>query len=397
MVTLTAGVALLLAMACYGGPVAAEVFAGVTLIDRPASSATNGGLLLFDDHQLLTTPTLTSAGLLAGLARNPLTGELFSVANGVQLVRVDFERGTLTPTTSLLGLGNGDGIRSLAFDSAGHLYGLVLCGATYTNELLQIDPVTGAVTGVLGALDSGRVGSCATQSLTLGGVIAIDPSDDTLYFASNDNTGALFIDSLNNALVPTLIYSPGPVLGVVVPTAATFSGGVLRLAFAASLEGPGLFFASLDPKQPSSGLTGSGGPGYDAFGFHGSALLYGMAPVSVPCEPSSTSPCLYNRFKVQVTYDALPSNGAGPATALLESSASVKFSFFDPSNVELIVKILNACTPPFHRWWVAGGGLTNVGVQIKVTDTKTSQVKTYSSRKGTLFQPFFDTSAFACP
>ena len=44
------------------------------------------------------------------------------------------------------------------------------------------------------------------------------------------------------------------------------------------------------------------------------------------------------------------------------------------------------------------GGLTDVGVSIKITDTGTGVAKTYTSAKGHLFQPFAEnTAAFACP
>jgi hypothetical protein len=82
---------------------------------------------------------------------------------------------------------------------------------------------------------------------------------------------------------------------------------------------------------------------------------------------------------------------------VLESTQSVKFTFFDPGNIELILKVLDACVPPFNKWWVFGGGLTDVGVTITVTDSSTRAVKTYTSAKGKLFQTFADTSAFGCP
>ncbi len=63
----------------------------------------------------------------------------------------------------------------------------------------------------------------------------------------------------------------------------------------------------------------------------------------------------------------------------------------------MILKILNACSPPFNHWWVFAGGLTNVGVSITVTDTVGLSVKTYKSTKGALFQTFADTAAFDCP
>jgi hypothetical protein len=65
--------------------------------------------------------------------------------------------------------------------------------------------------------------------------------------------------------------------------------------------------------------------------------------------------------------------------------------------VEVVVKVLDACT--FNqKFWVFAGGLTDVQVTLKVTDTKTGAVKTYDNPRGAAFQPILDTSAFAtCP
>jgi hypothetical protein len=81
---------------------------------------------------------------------------------------------------------------------------------------------------------------------------------------------------------------------------------------------------------------------------------------------------------------------------VLESKDSVKFTFFYPITLEVIVKIIEGC-PLGGKWWVFAGGLTDLEVTIKVTDTATNLVKSYHSKKGQLFQPFADTSAFSCP
>ncbi|MBV8203137.1 MAG: hypothetical protein JOZ15_21185, partial [Acidobacteria bacterium] len=50
-----------------------------------------------------------------------------------------------------------------------------------------------------------------------------------------------------------------------------------------------------------------------------------------------------------------------------------------------------------QHFWVFAGGLTNVHVVIKVTDTQTGAVKTYTNPQNTAFQPLQDTSALPCP
>ncbi len=50
------------------------------------------------------------------------------------------------------------------------------------------------------------------------------------------------------------------------------------------------------------------------------------------------------------------------------------------------------------RFWIFGGGLTNISVDMTVTDTQTGAVQTYTNSQGTAFAPVQDTNAFAtCP
>jgi hypothetical protein len=80
-----------------------------------------------------------------------------------------------------------------------------------------------------------------------------------------------------------------------------------------------------------------------------------------------------------------------------ETSDTGTFWFFSANNIETIVKVVNGCA--FNqRYWVFGGGLTNVAVTILVTDTQTGILRTYTNPQGTAFQPIQDTNAFAtCP
>ena len=71
------------------------------------------------------------------------------------------------------------------------------------------------------------------------------------------------------------------------------------------------------------------------------------------------------------------------------------FWFFDAANIELVVKVLDACT--LGNFWVFAGGLTNVGVTLIVEDTQTGASKTYTNPIGTAFAPLQDTKAFSCP
>lgn len=71
--------------------------------------------------------------------------------------------------------------------------------------------------------------------------------------------------------------------------------------------------------------------------------------------------------------------------------------FFRGENSELIVKVLDACSVNNH-FWVFAGGLTNVQVELTVTDRDTGTSRVYNNLQSTPFQPIQDTAAFAtCP
>ena len=98
------------------------------------------------------------------------------------------------------------------------------------------------------------------------------------------------------------------------------------------------------------------------------------------------------RFKVDVTWAADPTGVVGGV-----ESPDGAFWFFTPENVEMLVKVLNACeVPGANSYWVYASELT--GGEVTVTDTQTGGTKTYSNAANTPGAPIFDTSAFAtCP
>lgn len=120
------------------------------------------------------------------------------------------------------------------------------------------------------------------------------------------------------------------------------------------------------------------------------------------CVEDDETLCLVNdpgtdgRFQVQVDWATIQgTSGSGMAVPL--TSDTGYFWFFSENNVEMVIKVLNACSFA-NRFWVFAGGLTNVEVDITVTDSETGQVKTYHNPQETPFQPIQDTDAFAtCP
>ena len=111
------------------------------------------------------------------------------------------------------------------------------------------------------------------------------------------------------------------------------------------------------------------------------------------CVENATTVCLNGgRFKVEATWRT-PQGQTGPGRANRLTEDTTSFWFFEDTNVEMIVKVLNACVVN-QRYWVFAGGLTNVEVQLKVTDTATGEFQTYVNPQGRAFQPIQDTEAF---
>jgi hypothetical protein len=101
------------------------------------------------------------------------------------------------------------------------------------------------------------------------------------------------------------------------------------------------------------------------------------------------------RFRVTVFY-ATGDGASGTGMGFPLTGDSGYFWFFNPENIELVVKVLSACSLDGH-FWVFAGGLTNVGVTLLVEDTVTGASQVYTNPVGTAFEPLQETKAFSCP
>jgi plastocyanin len=120
-----------------------------------------------------------------------------------------------------------------------------------------------------------------------------------------------------------------------------------------------------------------------------------------PCVESGTTLCLSNgRFQVDLVWRA-GANPFAPATAIpLEfAPESGLFYFASPSNIEMLVKVLNACVPALgNKYWVFYAATTNLEFVMTVIDTQTGAVRVYHNPENTPAVPVQDTTAFAtCP
>ena len=113
------------------------------------------------------------------------------------------------------------------------------------------------------------------------------------------------------------------------------------------------------------------------------------------CEEDGTALCLTGgRFRVSATFhDHLGRDGVGQAVALTPESGT--FWFFTSANVELIVKVVDACGhPDFRDFWVYASGLTDVEVELTVVDTWTGEIWERATDLGEPFPPILDSQAF---
>jgi hypothetical protein len=118
---------------------------------------------------------------------------------------------------------------------------------------------------------------------------------------------------------------------------------------------------------------------------------------SQPCLAGDHSLCLNKgRFEVQATWTT-PNGQSGSGHAVPLTADTGYFWFFASTNVEVVIKVLEACATN-NRYWVFAGGLTNTNVRLTIRDSQTNTQKVYTNPQGTAFRPIQDTGAFAtCP
>jgi hypothetical protein len=114
------------------------------------------------------------------------------------------------------------------------------------------------------------------------------------------------------------------------------------------------------------------------------------------CQEGNALRLINGRFLVTATWST-PAGESGEGQPVQFSTESGYFYFFSPTNVEVVVKVIDACNLSNH-FWVFSAGLTNVDVELTVLDTVSGETKTYRNSQNTAFLPIQDTRAFAtCP
>ncbi len=135
------------------------------------------------------------------------------------------------------------------------------------------------------------------------------------------------------------------------------------------------------------------------------AVILTQTVTTTGCISTNQILCIDNqpgdhRFRVTVTYATTQAGGkSGSGQAIGLSSLGVNqgglFWFFDPTNPELLIKVLNGC-PINQHFWVYYSAGTNVGLHVTVTDTTTGHTVTYTNPDLTAAPPVQDTNALSC-
>ena len=130
------------------------------------------------------------------------------------------------------------------------------------------------------------------------------------------------------------------------------------------------------------------------------STIAALAAAAAPAPPAAAQevppPALVlgdGRFAVTATY-RVGDQPPAPAFPTPLTRDSGTFWFFDDDNVELVVKVLEAC-PVNDRIWVFAAGLTNVGVELTVEDRLAGETWSHLHPPGAPFPPIQDTAAFA--
>lgn len=135
----------------------------------------------------------------------------------------------------------------------------------------------------------------------------------------------------------------------------------------------------------------TGNPAPSAFSVDNAFLI-----TDATCVGTATAGCLNkDRFRLSASWTK-PDGQKGAARFVKLTDDSAYLWFFKESNIEVVAKVLDACSLN-DRFWVFAAGLTNVEVSLRVTDTVTGEVWESENPLGQAFEPIQDTGALeAC-
>jgi ELWxxDGT repeat protein len=147
------------------------------------------------------------------------------------------------------------------------------------------------------------------------------------------------------------------------------------------------------------------GPILDSGAFYTCALPppeAAYSPAAAPAAAASRCPddpqtlCFGPGGRYRVSLGWQTATAEGCALPVPSGSAdSGLFTFFSPSNWEVMVKLLDGCALNGQRW-VFAAGTTDVGWTLTVTDRQTGNFETYQNQSGQPSRTVADIAAFDC-
>jgi hypothetical protein len=146
--------------------------------------------------------------------------------------------------------------------------------------------------------------------------------------------------------------------------------------------------AGLVAAWASGSLPSEGGGSQDGSGLD----IFAQRFTTASCAADSSQLCLAGRFRVAVQLIDPRSATAATAQPIPLTADSGAFWFFEASNVEVMVKVLDGRALNGH-FWVFAGALSDVEYTITVTDTQTGKSKVYRNAPHQLASRS-DTEAF---
>lgn len=120
-----------------------------------------------------------------------------------------------------------------------------------------------------------------------------------------------------------------------------------------------------------------------ALSLEGIAERVGSERAAASCTGNAGTLCLLDRFTVSVEWHNQRTGARGEGTAVQGTTKSGYFSFFNPANLELVVKMLDG-TPVNGHYWFFFGALSDVEYTLHLLDTATGAERTYSNPPGEL-------------
>ena len=157
--------------------------------------------------------------------------------------------------------------------------------------------------------------------------------------------------------------------------AASPGGGIVAIWTSGSPPGVDL------PIEPANGTQDGSGFG-----------IFGQRFTAATCALDFGQLCLGGRFRVAVQFTDPRSGAPGAGQALPLTGDTGAFWFFDPANVELVIKVLDGRAVNGHFWFFSGA-LSDVAYTITVTDTATGGSRVYRNAAHQLASRA-DTAAF---